>query len=88
MLVVRVDLLPGGHEAGRRTLGVMNLANVSDLADVSSYLVEMAEAANPLTGATARTAVFFVAEHDRRQSVWTLVEKACTEIMKASTEGC
>lgn len=35
MLIVTVDLVPGGYEPHRRTIGSMRIANVSNLADVS-----------------------------------------------------
>jgi hypothetical protein len=47
MLVVTVDLVPGGYEAHRRTIGSMRIANVSNLSDVSDYVVEATESANP-----------------------------------------
>jgi hypothetical protein len=40
MLVVTVDLVPGGFEPMRRTIGLLRIANVSDLADVSDYCIE------------------------------------------------
>jgi hypothetical protein len=41
------------------------------------------EGANPLTGAPPRIAACAVLAHDRRQSVWAILAKACEEIMKA-----
>jgi hypothetical protein len=61
----------------------MRIANLSNLADVSDYAVAVMEGANPLTGAPPRIAACAVLAHDRRQSVWAILAKACEEIMKA-----
>ncbi len=83
MLVITVDIVPGGYEPHRRTIGSMRIANISKLADVSAYAVEVIEGANPLTGAKRRNAACTVLAHDRRQSVWALLAKASEEIIKA-----
>lgn len=83
MLVVTVDIIPGGYELHRRTIGSMRIANASNLADVSDYAVEVIESANPLTGAKRRTTSCTVRTHDRRQSIWALLAKASEEIIKA-----
>jgi hypothetical protein len=46
--------------------------------------VRSMEAANALTGDPARSAECMVLAHDRKQSVWALLEKACHEIIKAN----
>jgi hypothetical protein len=83
MLVITIDLVPGGYESYRHTIGSMRIANISNLADVSDYAVVVMEGANLLTGSSRRSAACAVLAHDRRQSVWALLQKACEEIMKA-----
>ena len=83
MLVVTVDLFPGGYETHRRTIGTMRISNRSNLADVSDYCVEAMEGANPLTGDPPRKAACMVLAHDRKQSVWALLVSASTEILRA-----
>lgn len=83
MLIVTVDLVPGGYELHRRTIGSMRIANASNLADVSDYNVDVIESANPLTGAKRRATCCTVLTHDRRQSIWALVARASEEIIKA-----
>jgi hypothetical protein len=56
MLVIMIDLVPGGYESYRHTIGSMRIANRSNLADTSDYSVEVMEAANHLTGAKSRNA--------------------------------
>ena len=56
MLRVIVELIPGGFGPLRRTIGSIRISNLSDLADLSDYRVEMREAANPLAGTPARNA--------------------------------
>ena len=83
MLVVTIDLLPGGNPERRRTIGSMRIANVSDLANISNYSVGVLEGANPLAGTPARNACFEVLNHDRQQSVWALIAKAAAASLTA-----
>ena len=83
MLIITVELVPGGYEAGRRTIGSMRIANTSNLADVSDYAVEVAEGANPITGTRSRSACCTIERHDRRQCVWSLIAKAAAAARKA-----
>jgi hypothetical protein len=83
MLKVTVELVPSGFEPMRRSIALMHISNESDLADLSNYRVQATEAANPLTGDPPRVAECTVVNHDRRQSVWALVEAAVAELRKA-----
>lgn len=83
MLVLTIDLAPGGDESRRRTLATMSISNESDLADVSDYLVTAMEAANPLTGHPAGITEVRVLSHSRKQRVWALLQRASEELMKA-----
>jgi hypothetical protein len=83
MLVVTIDLVPGGYEPYRRTIGSMRIVNLSNLADTSDYSVEVTEAANRLTGAPSWNGNCVVLAHDRRQSVWALMARVCEETFKA-----
>jgi hypothetical protein len=83
MLVITIDLVPGGCESYRRTIGSMRIANLSNLADTSDYSVEVMEAANHLTGDPSWNGKCVVLAHDRRQSVWALIARACEETLKA-----
>jgi hypothetical protein len=80
MLVVTVDLVPGGVEPLRRTIAYMRIANISHLADVSDYSVMAMEAANPLTGNPTRNTECILVGHDRHQTVWAIVEAASAEL--------
>jgi hypothetical protein len=83
LLVLTIDLVPGGYEPHRRTIGTMRIANLSNLADVSHYAVDVIEGANPLTGSPARIASCRVTGHDRRQCLWALIEKAALAARQA-----
>jgi hypothetical protein len=61
---------------GRRRIGFMEIANISDLADISDYAVEISEAGNPLSGKRARECSVYVRGHDRRAGVWALIARA------------
>lgn len=75
MLVITIDLVPGGFEPMRRTIASMRIANVSDLAEISDYRVEASETSNPLVGTPPRNAQCFVRSHARAQSVWALLAR-------------
>jgi hypothetical protein len=83
MLIMTIHLVPGGYEPHRRTIASMRISNISDLADTSDYSVEVMEAANHLTGDPSWNGTCVVLAHDRRQSVWALMARACEEILKA-----
>jgi hypothetical protein len=76
VLRVTVELFPGGLQSQRRTLATMDIGNISGLADRSDYTVHIAEADNSVTGQRGWSSSGTIFGHDRRQSVWALVEKA------------
>ena len=83
MLVVTIEIFPAGIQALRRTVGTLCIGNESDLADVSDYRVLATQSANPLTGEASGTAQLMVHAHDRRQQVWSLLQRVCEEAVKA-----
>jgi hypothetical protein len=82
MLIVNIEILPGGSAEMRRTIASMRISNLSSLADISDYRVQANESANPIAGVPPGYAECVVLRHDRRQSVWILLQRACEEIMK------
>lgn len=50
MLKIIAELVPGGVPGLKRTIGTMDIANVSDLAPRSDYEAIVRESANRLTG--------------------------------------
>ena len=53
MLCVTVEIGPGGFEPGRRVVGSLRVPKVSASASISSCEIDLAEAANHLTGMPA-----------------------------------
>ncbi|WP_441255783.1 hypothetical protein [Tardiphaga sp. 285_C5_N1_2] len=76
MIMVTVEILPGGYADARHTIGRMYIANISDLARRSDYRVDIIEGANPLAGTSARASTTYVLDHDRFQSIWRLIASA------------
>lgn len=76
MLVVNIELLPGGADSLRRSIATMRISNVTDLADLSTFRVTAMESASRLTGHPAGIAECEVADHSRRQRVWALIQRA------------
>jgi hypothetical protein len=85
MLLVTIELVPGGFGPLTRKIASMRISNLSELAELSEYRVEATETASPLTGRPPRTAECVVRAHERRQSVWALLKRACEEVMKAES---
>jgi hypothetical protein len=86
MLRIVVDIVPGGFQPLRRTIASMTIANISDLADRSNYSVEAMEGANDLAGLPPRHMGAEVLDHDRRQSVWSLIAKAAAAAAEAESD--
>jgi len=71
-----------------RLVGGAMVRNVSDLADLSDYHVEVVEAASPETGLhTDFRAVLQVTGHRRQQTIWSLVQKVSTLALHARRSG-
>lgn len=83
MLIITIDLVPGGFEPMRRSIATLHISNASNLADVSNYCVKAMEGVNPLTGTPPRIAECTVVNHDRRQAVWAILEAAAVELRAA-----
>ena len=79
MLRLTVELVPGGDERRARTIARMTIANISNLADISDYEFSAHEGANSIAGTPARDTKGIVRQHDRRQTVWSLVSKAALD---------
>src|ERR1700755_280573 len=76
MLVIKVELWPGGDERYKTVLARAGIGNMSNSADVSDYEILASEGATPLTGTPAWKGRGLLHQHDRRRSVWALVAKA------------
>jgi hypothetical protein len=86
LLVITIDLVPGGNPELRRTVGSLRIANKSDLADISNYSVKAVQAANPLAGSPAGIRSCEVTGHDRRQGIWALLAKAAEAAARAELD--
>jgi hypothetical protein len=83
MLVVTVELLPGGAEFLRRSIATTRISNEGDLPDMSTYRVTAMEPTRRLTGSPADIAHMRFADHSRRQRVSAPIQRVCEEIKKA-----
>jgi hypothetical protein len=86
MIIITVDLVPGGFQPMRRTIASMRIANRSGLADISDYAVDVLEAANPLAGTNPRNGSCRIEGQDRHQSIWALLARAAEAALKAEYE--
>jgi hypothetical protein len=65
-LRVTIEYIPGGNEARKETLAVVSITNVSDLAPISDYVVQIVG-----TGQVDK-----VRAHHRANGFWPLVHTA------------
>jgi hypothetical protein len=70
MLVVRVEVWPGGDLTRVREIGRAGLANVSNLADISDYV-------GVLTDDRGIQQPVMVRSHARAAGFWPLLARAC-----------
>lgn len=82
MLVVKVEIWPGGSEEDGREIGRLCAANISDCAEVSSYEIALADEQDLLGGMP--TAEFQVDGHHRSDGFWPLIHMA---LAKAIDDG-
>ncbi|MBP1062680.1 hypothetical protein JOE51_004147 [Bradyrhizobium japonicum] len=87
MLLVTIEMLPGGFEPMSRKIASIRISNLSNLHQISDYQIQATENANPLTGTPLRTTECMVRDHNRHQSVWALLKSACDEIVRADLEN-
>ncbi len=78
-MVVRIEIWPGGDEATKRTIGTMQLGNVSELRAVSSYQGHM------LNEKGVATRGFLVHGHERAKGPWELVRRALAVVLGGAT---
>ena len=87
MLRILVQLVPGGDEELLRELARAELGNISNLARMSDYAVVANESENRLAAMPAWSRRGLITRHDRRQSVWKLVERAAEWAGRQAEEG-
>jgi hypothetical protein len=83
MIRVTVEILPDGYADLRRTIGLMHIANITNLASVSDYRIDLTEGDNPLAGTKERACTVYVRDHDRAQSAWALIAAALDQAKQA-----
>lgn len=75
MLVVRLEVWPGGRERDRREVGRVTIANESGLASISDYSVRIDGQEMP-----------GVRGHERAKGAWDLVWRALSGALANGTE--
>jgi hypothetical protein len=80
MLRVTAEIWPGGAWEHAYTIGEICAANISDLADVSNYAVEVREQSDEGTGDLGAPGhAFNVLQHERNKGVWELVRRITSQ---------
>jgi hypothetical protein len=75
MLRIRIEIVPFGDENRVRELARAELGNIT-AGDLSDYRITAREGVNPVAGRGHWESCGLIAKHDRRQTVWRLVERA------------
>jgi hypothetical protein len=83
MLIVTIEIVFGRGTVQRKPIATLKIGNISNLADISDYVVDGLETENPLVGTGRRSARTFVKGHDRHQSIWPLIAKAADALATA-----
>jgi hypothetical protein len=76
MLVVRIEIHPGGDSSRKREIGRLEIANLSDLAAVSDYECTFFEQSTIPGEPMRRHDSFGVYDHKRSDGAWKLVLRA------------
>lgn len=75
MLVVKLEVWPGGDKSRARRIGQMQISNKSDLTPFSAYTARIVDA----KGVVLATGMY-VYEHARAAGAWRLVQSVLAEV--------
>lgn len=75
MIVVKIEMWPGGNEHKAHEIGRALIANVSDLAETSNYVARVTTAGYEPLGVKPQNQVIKVNSHERAQSITALLAK-------------
>jgi hypothetical protein len=81
MIVVKVELWPGGDESRSESLGEAKIWNESNLADISDYGYLLKTEETPYQDGLLTCGD--IKQHNRFQSVWSLVGKTIQSALKS-----
>ncbi|EKU73163.1 hypothetical protein SAMN05518668_10164 [Sphingobium sp. YR657] len=76
MMIVKIEVWPGGVETAPREIGRMVIANLSNLAEISDYSVHIEQTETPRLHVPAIDTRVTVKTHPRRDGPWALVRRA------------
>ncbi|WHO37233.1 hypothetical protein PMI04_011685 [Sphingobium sp. AP49] len=81
MMVVKVEIWPGGSEDYALEIGRLEIANLSNLADVSDYAVRLRQTAAEQLEVRPIDARTIIKAHTRRDGPWALIKRALDQIL-------
>jgi hypothetical protein len=80
VIVVYVELWPGGDQSRAKPIGSLGIANETNLSLLSNYRFEMDGIGNPALNIEPLKATGEIVGHNRNQSVWKLIRRAIDEV--------
>lgn len=75
MMVVTIEIWPGGDECYSFEIGRMEVSNISNLAEVSDYHAHIVQRGTPSLNVNAMEKTVLVQGHRRRSGAWALVRR-------------
>lgn len=75
MMVVSVQIWPGGDESFRFEIGRMEVSNMSNLAEISDYHAHVVQQSAPRLDVDAIDRIVWAKGHPRREGAWALVKR-------------
>lgn len=82
MIVVRVELWPGGSEFGKQDIAIAHIGNISNLADTSDYSVRLEEYGSERLDIPYLKTSYSIKGHDRNDSVFALLAKVFSPFLQ------
>lgn len=81
MLVVKVEIWPGGSETSSFEIARLELINVSDLAEVSDYVAHINQSGAAHLGVPSFYRQLAVSSHSRCDGPWRLIKRTLDQIL-------
>lgn len=80
MMVVTIQICPGGDETSAFEIGRMRIENESRLAEVSDYTAQIAQMENRRLGVPGMDVRVEVSSHPRRDGPWALLKRILNQL--------
>lgn len=80
MIVVKVELWPGGDWLRAKQIASMEIANISNLAAESAYIAKVRHVGDSRLGIPALDTSVDIPSHHRKEGIWPLIRKVLERV--------